>query len=439
MRAIDQFHRRWALLLVVALLLPVLAPVSSQPLVAAPKDMGSAGGHGIVCTTSMTGSFTLTATEGQIQVPDGNTLYMWGFANGNGAFQYPGPILCVDQGTTVSITLNNSLWEPVSLVFPGQEAVLANGLPSEPVFDAGGKLVSLAPAAAANGGSMTYSFVAAQPGTYTYQSGSDPTKQVQMGLFGVIVVYPPQGLGGEHYAYNWPRSQYRPDYEFIQILSEVDPDLHTAVERRQPFNMKNYVARYFLINGRGLPDTLADNFAPWLPAQPYGAMSHIHPYDATMNPLPALVRYVSFGNDVYPFHPHGKHAIVIGRDGRPLMGPGGEDATVEMFSLPIMPGQTWDTTFQWRDAEQYDKLTNPIPYPIPPEQDMAFGMYYSGSPYLGDKTPLPPGTASMNMCGEYYVIAHNHNLTQIMAWDLVMGGMGTFVRVDPLNNPNCGM
>ena len=42
-------------------------------------------------------------------------------------------------------------------------------------------------------------------------------------------------------------------------------------------------ARYFLINGRSMPDTIAPNLAAWLPSQPYGALIHIEPYDAVTN------------------------------------------------------------------------------------------------------------------------------------------------------------
>ncbi len=40
---------------------------------------------------------------------------------------------------------------------------------------------------------MTYSFVASKPGTYIYESGTNPEKQVRMGLFGALIVRPTQG------------------------------------------------------------------------------------------------------------------------------------------------------------------------------------------------------------------------------------------------------
>ena len=47
--------------------------------------------------------------------------------------------------------------------------------------------------AAANGGTVTYSFVADHPGTFLYESGTDPDIQVRMGLFGALIVRPASG------------------------------------------------------------------------------------------------------------------------------------------------------------------------------------------------------------------------------------------------------
>ena len=84
----------------------------------------------------------------------------------------------------------------------------------EPQFDAGG-LVSLT-AGAAPGGSVTYTFVATNPGSFLYQSGTEPQKQVRMGLFGTLVVRPTMGAA---FAYNRADSQFTPEEEFLVLLS----------------------------------------------------------------------------------------------------------------------------------------------------------------------------------------------------------------------------
>jgi FtsP/CotA-like multicopper oxidase with cupredoxin domain len=361
-------------------------------------------------------------------------MYMWGYSEGSNPFQHPGPVLCINEGDTVTVILQNNLEEDVSIMFPGHENVLANGLPAQPQFD-GSTLTSLTNVAAANGGSVTYSFVASEPGTYLYESGTNPRKQVGMGLFGSLIVRPSLG---DDFAYNRADSQFTATEEFMVLLSEIDPYQHQAAELGIPYNLNNYKARYWLINGRGFPDSIADNFTSWLPSQPYGALARIHEFNDTLpdtdpnyHPLPGMIRYLNVGTEDYPFHPHGNNGLVIGRDGRPLETPTGQDLSFEKFDINIGPGQTWDVIFKWYDAEKYDAVTNPVPVTLPDIANMVYGMFYGGSPYLGQTGPLPPGTSTLNECGEFYIISHNHALYQITSWGVNMTGPITYLRIDP--------
>ena len=50
-----------------------------------------------------------------------------------GTFQHPGPVLCVTEGDTVTVVLHNTLNDDdVSIVFPGQKNVKADGAPVQP-------------------------------------------------------------------------------------------------------------------------------------------------------------------------------------------------------------------------------------------------------------------------------------------------------------------
>ncbi len=412
-------------------LILIVVPMSAAP--AAPNDHGDVPSAGIVCTTNASATFTLTAKEGLASMTDGNVIYMWSYAEGLDDFQFPGPVLCVNEGDTVTIVLHNTLREDTSLVFPGQDSVLANGLPSQPQFDGLGTMTSMAPVAAANGGSATYSFIANKPGTFLYESGTNPGIQVQMGLYGTIVVRPALGL---NYAYNDPGSEFNPETEYLMLLSEIDPILHKAVERGETFDLSQYHPRYFLINGRTFPDTIAPNYASWLPNQPYGALAHIHPLDATANPIPALARYLGVGYEDYPFHPHAFNSRIVGRDGNALLGPANQDLSFEKFSITVGPGQTWDALFAWEDDLALDENNNPLPVDLPGEQNINYGVFF-GSAYLGNQDQLPVGTTSYNQCGEFYHIAHNHALQQLVGWGVVMTGQTTFTRIDPPLPNNC--
>lgn len=424
----------------------VLGLLALSPMAPSQSAQAQAPGPatGIVCTTGP--SFSLTAQAGYIQMSDMNSVYMWSYGVTGGSFQYPGPVLCVNEGDTVTITLTNNLpySQPTSLVFPGQEDVMANGAPSQPEFNGpGGSLSSLTATAPADG-SATYSFVASRPGTFIYESGTDTKTQVPMGLASVLIVRPSMGA---NFLYNRTSDQFTPEEEFMAFLSEVDPYQHAAWGRGlgqgKNFNLNNYRARYWLINGRGFPDDMADNYASWLPYQPYGALARIHPFNddpgagEAYHPYPAVERFVNVGTEEYPFHPHGQNGQVVGRDGYPLAGPGGEDMAFENFLVNLGPGQTWDVLFAWHDAEAYDPVTNPVDVTVPDLVNMTIGMFYSGSPYLGVQETMPPGTSTLNQCGEYYIISHNHALFQLDAFGQTLAGPITYLRIDPPLPNNC--
>ncbi len=418
--------RRFAVLAVALLCVALVSWFGNDRAEAKPAE-------GLACETSATNSFNLTATSGYILTPDGNSIYMWGYAGETGAFQLPGPTLCVPEGATVTVTLRNTLREPVSIAFPGQTGVEADGQPDQPTFS-GGTLTSLAKAAPTNG-TVTYSFTAARAGTFLYQSGTDVAKQVQMGLYGALVVRPADSSGAmiQGQAYDDTASEFDPDHEYVHLLSEIDPAFHLAVERKRAINLGAFNSRYFLINGRSMPDTLAPNGAAWLPAQPYGATVHIKPFDPGTNPKPALIRYLNAGYGTYPFHPHGNDQLVIGRDGHALISSDASNASYEKFLIDIGPGQTVDTTLTWTDVEHWDPNTNPVPVDLPPVQDQIVGpdTWFSESPYLGQTGDLPAGVTSNNQCGEYYHVAHSHALHQATNYGATFGGMMTLIRIDP--------
>ena len=397
-----------------------------------PTTASAAPSEGLLCDTSPTNTFTLTAGDGFVSTPDGNSIYMWSYGSELRDFQLPGPVLCVTSGKTVTVILHNHLPEASSIVFPGQSAVKANGNPAQPEYAGTPPLLtSMVQSAPARTGSVTYTFTAGSPGTYLYKSGTDVDKQVQMGLTGALVVRPENSPGQVNTRAD---SAFNPDHEYLFLLSEVDPDVHLAVERNAPVNWAAYNARYFMINGRSMPDTLAPNNASWLPSQPYGAFVHIKPYDATTNKLPASIRYVNAGTVNYPFHPHGSDERVVNKDGQALAGPGGKDLSYNKYDLNVAPGQTLDVLMDWRDVEQWNEMTNPVPTQIPAITDQLLvgtDTWFSESPYLGTKHPVPTTITDNNVCGEYYHIAHSHALPEATNFGATFGGMMTVFRIDP--------
>lgn len=438
MRALIGKGIQWGMTLMV--ILPLLAVGSAVG--PAAQVAAATASSGILCTTSSSpnASFSLTASADYINMPDGNTVWTWSYSPSGGAFQFPGPVLCVNQGDTVTVVLNNTLPEATSIMFLGIDNVMANGAPAQPQFN-GATLTSLTNSAEANNGSVTYSFVANNPGTYLYESGTDVGKQVQMGLYGALVVRP---AGHPDWAYSNNGAAFGQfSSEFVMLLSEIDPNLHSAIELGQPYDVTTLHPRYWLINGRSFPDTIAPNNAAWLPNQPYSALMHITVQDNSLpasdpngpNKAPALIRYLDAGSRNHPFHPHGQNGRLLARDATPLFDASGNDLSYETFSFTIGSGQTWDQTYHYDNQEHFDPTANPVPVTMPQLQNLTFkdaATYYSGSPYLGQQGQLPVGTTSYNECGEYYMVMHSHALYEVANYDTGFGGMLTLERIDPL-------
>jgi FtsP/CotA-like multicopper oxidase with cupredoxin domain len=382
---------------------------------------------GMVCTpgtvAGSTHTFNLVAKTGYIDTPDGNSVFMWSYANADapdsGHFQSPGPVLCVTQGETVVVNLTNNLPEPASIVFPGQDA---------PVNATGGVAGLLTTEAAASAGTVTYTFHAGSPGTYLYESGSDVAKQIEMGLYGALVVRPSAGAA---LAYG-TTTPFDPKREYLLLLSEIDPDLHHAVETGGTYDVNARRDRYFAVNGREFPDTIQDNGSGFLPNQPYGALVRVQP--TVPGSAPALVRMINVGALNHPFHPHGNHTTLIAQDGRLLLSPAGAPASTEHFDETIASGQTEDFLLRWDDQDKWDPATKPLPVPPPNYRNVFFkdnNTWYGGSPYLGYKGTLPAGVVSQNICGEWYFPWHSHALNEFANFDQGFGGMATLLRVDP--------
>lgn len=379
---------------------------------------------------NQTRTINLWATDGYISTPDGNSIYIWGFTDREGASaQLPGPHLVVNQGETVVINLTNTLEENVSIRFPGVEKVMVvhpdgSELPAQPQYE-GGKLVSLVDSAPP-GELITYKFVADHPGTYLYESGTNPTKQVPMGLYGAMVVRPADYHPVTNKTAYGAGTGTEFDREYLLIIGEIDPALHYAAERGQPYNPRSHKPRYWTINGRAALDTMLPDRVGYLPAQPYGCMIMTEPGERV------LLRYVGAGVDNHPLHPHGNHTRVVAVDGR-LLRNGPVDLSFDRFTVLVGPGQTYDQIFTWVGLGFTP--ANPIPTTMPNLRNLAVGHFgwtmWSGSPYLGKKGDIPVGITSFNQVGEYYFMLHSHEEPQITNWGKFPGGIMTMIAIYP--------
>jgi len=385
-------------------------------------------------TIASGGSVNLSAGAGYIKTPEGGSIYMWGFGLDTGVMQYPGPTLIMNQGATVTVNLRNQLPnDRVSIVFPGQSNIIA----------AGGVAGLLTQEAETNGGTVAYTFTANRPGTYMYHSGTRQDLQVEMGLFGALVVRPSVTTQ----AYDNTNTVF--DTEYLFLLSEVDPAVHENMEKGHPArsDMTTFWPVYWFINGRCGTDTMLAANVSWLPHQPYDCSPMMTPGEKL------LLRFVGGGRDMHPFHTHGNNFNIIARDGRLLEsqpGVSGPDITESDFTIAVAPGQTADATFEWtgyklgwdiyghtstNDAlmphEYAPDHGKPFPVTLPNMMDLTFGAHYGGSQFLGTSGMLPPSHAGLNPYGAFMYMWHSHAEKELCNNNVFPGGMLTMMMIMP--------
>ena len=253
----------------------------------------------------------LNAKPAMAVLSDGQSVPMWGLFCGAptatlptcatlnahaAAGSWQPPIITVQAGSNLTITLTNSLKVPTSLIIVGQ---LGGGLGNAPTRtpspahapqtvtwpiggDGSGPLFT-PPAQAARvqsfgtevapGATQALTWPAMKAGTYLLESGTHPSIQGPMGLYGVVVVTDTSAAPSQAY----PGVSY--DASMPLLLSEIDPVQNAAVDAAvnnpgfsetavwrgtaggcgdvsQPITAHtcyppavNYDPRYFLING----------------------------------------------------------------------------------------------------------------------------------------------------------------------------------------------
>jgi FtsP/CotA-like multicopper oxidase with cupredoxin domain len=380
--------------LLLALMVAVVLSLAPAAFAAAP---------GITGTGSTAGTFNLTAQDSYLNQPDGEAIYSWGygcvtgstptfvpkatlvFAASCSTMQVPGPTMVVTEGATVTITLTNNLPTAAgntSILFPGLK-VSTSCAAATPVGQLG-----LLTCEAAPGATVTYTITSPTPGTHAYYSGTQGDLQVEMGLYGAIIVlpvtpptvcangtsrttnlygktdygtstgipgFPEQDFRLSTAAYDHPKSCY--DREYLFQWAEMDPRIHKQAAAQVQaksgctagtagcsldVQTEPYHPAYFIINGRSMPDLMDPNYAPEYPHQPYNGNPHMHPGEQT------LIRTIGQGRWQHPFHEHANHVRILARDGNLQLSPTNPTTSLSgllMFNTDTTPGEAFDGIF----------------------------------------------------------------------------------------------
>ena len=106
---------------------------------------------------------SLTARDGYVSTPDGNSIYMWGYGMSTGHFQLPGPTLCVTSGQKSPSSCTTPCPRPPRSSSRARPACRRTASRPSRSSTASGALTSMVQPAAAAGGSVTYQFTAGAP------------------------------------------------------------------------------------------------------------------------------------------------------------------------------------------------------------------------------------------------------------------------------------
>lgn len=268
----------------------------------------------LMASTSMAATTTtvnLTAQRMSSVMPDGNNVQMWGYCTTGSctAAWAPGPTITIPYdatGTNLQINLQNNLPMPTSIVILGQ---LGGGLgaitrmpgpvhagQTNTTFPGNGtagiaftppsqsdrvrSFATEVPIGAATPTSLTWNNL--KPGTYIYETGTLPSIQAPMGLYGVLIVTqaPVDAtattalVAGN--AYPGASTAVTYDTDTVMLFSEVDPVQNRAVDAAAMDNADltkrfndptcspnakcypaavNYTPAYFMINGQAFDKT----------------------------------------------------------------------------------------------------------------------------------------------------------------------------------------
>jgi len=224
--------------------------------------------------------FHMAAGDGWLVMADGSPIYVFGFSDATGdtvdlvmqkhmyGANGPAPTIAVREGQHVYVTITNvgmagrpDLFDPHSIHWHGfaNAAPIFDGMPDSTVT------IKM-------GASQPYYYEPVYPGTFMWHCHVEATEHMQMGMLGSLYVsaiqnFLPDGTNlngfihhtGYKYAFDDGDGSTHFDVEYPLQLGSMDSVFHEAEIRIQPLPMAWMKADYFLINGRGYPDTINPN------------------------------------------------------------------------------------------------------------------------------------------------------------------------------------
>ena len=288
----------------------------------------------------------------------------------------PAPTIAVDEDDDVFLNLTN-----VGMVLrpdlSDPHTVHWHGFPNaSSVFDG----VPESSIAINMGATLSYYYKPVDAGTYMYHCHVEATEHMQMGMLGNLYVRPRQNrvadgsslfadfatndanvanggttpapavntgethTAGDTYAYNDGDGTTRYDVDVPIQIGSFDPDFHDASYLVQPLPFRSMKDKYFLLNGRGYPDTTDD--AVHSTMNDLGANEASQPVSSHIEATAGQIILLRISNlNVTQFNTLGTNGIpmqVIAKDARLLRDGAGNNMYYMTNSVTLGGGQSFD-------------------------------------------------------------------------------------------------
>jgi manganese oxidase len=248
---------------------------------------------GVACAA--TREFTFVAAPARWEIAPGRSVSAYAY---NGTL--PGPEVHVQEGDLLRITLVNRLPEPTTIHWHG--VPVPNGMDGVP-----GVTAPVVPP----GGSFTYEFPAPAPGTYWYHPHHDSAVQIARGLYGLLIVDPPD------VSRSW-------DLEVPLVVGEFGASPMAGFGGMG--GMGGGIAGAGMAGAGMMASTLLIN----------GKTAPAIPEVRVKRGKKILFRMVNTGNMVHPMHVHGLHWEVLATDGFDV------PTSYRKDTLPLNAGERFD-------------------------------------------------------------------------------------------------
>jgi len=358
----------------------------------------------------------LSAGDGMVSMGDDarKPLYVFGFsrinlpgsgAPGQDSGEYPGyvmdqgmlaanspaPTISVDEDdefflslTNVGMAMRPDLFDPHTVHwhgFPNASAIF-DGLPESAISIAGGA-------------TLTYYYNAKDAGTYMYHCHVEATEHMQMGMLGSLFVRPRQDktpvgdslftafqnnyanvanggttpapavdngathVTGAHYAFNDGDGSTLYNKDIAIQFGSFDPDFHDLHLAVQPLPFAAMRDRFFLLNGRGYPDTV--NTDVLTTEDPLGNTQASQPVNSLITAAPGERVLLRLSNlSVTAFYTVGTSGLpmeVVGLDARLLRDDDGNNMSYMTNSVTLGGGQSADVIISIPNDPTYSGKT----------------------------------------------------------------------------------